>query len=70
MITVGVENDRELMVAAPAFAEVTHVAGLEAGVHRAAAKRDLEPIAPPRREVGEPRRLRRDNSRIALSLSR
>ena len=43
---VGVERHREIVVATPALAEVTDVAGLVAGVDRAAPVGDPDPIAP------------------------
>ena len=55
--TVGVERHREIVFAAPALAEITDVAGLVAGVDRAAPVGDRDPVAPARGQRREARLL-------------
>ena len=53
---VGVEHQREVVMLAPALAEIADVAGLEAGVVLAAAVGDRDAAAP---GVGQFREVRR-----------
>ena len=55
--TVGVERHREFMLAAPALAEFTDVAGLVGGVDRTAPVGDRDPVAPARGKRCETRLL-------------
>ena len=43
--TVGVQRDREFVVAAPSVAEIADIAGLEARIDRAAPVGDRDPAA-------------------------
>ena len=54
---IRVQRDRELMLTAPARAEIADVAGLEAGIGRAPAVGDGNAIAPRGRERGKARAL-------------
>src|SRR5438477_451326 len=50
---VGIERDREIMLAAPAFAEVADIAGLVGRIELTTPVGDCHPAAPARSQGGE-----------------